>query len=86
MNCQTLLLILCAVLLVLVFNSYRKGTFGSMNMSDVYKMYPTCTYDNRQVPGGNLPSSKQLGLNNSEKKNIQLANFVQNSSAYKDTL
>jgi hypothetical protein len=84
MNCQTLLLILCAVLLVFVFNSYQKGKFGSMD--SIYKLYPGCSYDNRQFPGGNLPSSNQLGLNNSEKKNIQLANFVQNSSAYKDTL
>jgi hypothetical protein len=86
MNCSSLLLILSAILLLFIFYSYKKGKFGNMNISDIYKTYPGCSYDNREFPEGSLPASNQLGLTDAEKQNIQLANFVQNSSVYKENL
>jgi hypothetical protein len=81
-TCTKGLFALCAVLILFIIYSYNKGTFGDMN--SIYQSYQGCTYDNRNYPEGKIPGSK-LGLNESEKRNIQLANFVQNSSVYKES-
>lgn len=84
MKCNYMLIGLSILLLLtIVIIAFTKSKFGDISgiLNDNYTTRG-CSYDNRQVPEGNVPGS-YLGLSDVEKNQL-LRNFV-NDNPYKRT-
>jgi len=76
MNCNKLLLLLSALLVVVLALLINKSKFIGNILNDNYTTNG-CIHENRQIPEGRVPGS-WLNLNNAERRQI-LENYVTNN-------